>query len=894
MSDHPRPSRFARLLARCYPRELRAEYADELARFIDDTRRDPHYRDRMFGRAAVALRLTIDALASLCASLRNDAPRPIPTAHIDGVYTHVGSYSMNALLQDIRFALRGFIRRPAFTIIAIATLAMGIGANSAIFTLVNGVLLKGLPYPQSDRLAMVWGSDGKDSQLTISVPAFEDVRTRNRSFEELGIFTTQSVNLTGTDKPDRLIGAYSSAATLRLLGAKTVLGRIFSPEETTIGAGQLVVVLNYATWQNRFGGRNDMVGQTLILNGRPHVVIGVTSEDFREPYQSDIWLPITSAPSASWFTRNAQTVWGIGRLKSGRSLADAQQELGAIAKQIAVENNASGTTKTIVARDLHEELAGNSRFMLLVLFGAVAAVLLIVCVNIANLQLVRAFTRQREMSVRAALGANRARLISQVVIESLMLSLAGGVLGILVGQWGVKALVALTPRTVPAVASVTLDWRVVLFSFAIAIATGLLFGIPAAFAGTKTNLQSALRSRTENASTHRLNARNVLVVTELALCIVLLVTAGLFTRSMLAIQNIEAGFNGAHVLTAEFRLPAVTYNSDEKILQFLNAALEKLRAIPGVQSASFVDAVPLSGNSNSIPFVAEGQTEPAPGAAASSGYTAISDDYFRTVQIPLLAGRDFTQDDKPGTETVIIVNKLFADQVWPGQNPIGKTVRLLMKPEVSGRVVGVVGAVKQFSLTDAPSPQMYTSKMQSSGIFASVALRTVGDPDAMANALRSAIWSVDRDQPVWKVRSLQSLVDRNVSGAKFSVQIISCFALLALFLGVIGVYGVMSFAVNQRTREVGIRMALGAQGGEVQRLMLRGGVEVIAVAVAIGVAGSLAVGKFVQSQLFDVGANDPATMVAVPIILGFVAFVACWIPARRAARVDPAITLRSE
>jgi putative ABC transport system permease protein len=870
---------------------LREEYADDLARFIDDARRDPRYGSGWAGRAAIAVRLTSDAVASLLSSLQHRAPRPIRTLVLHRTPSSVRGFSMDALLQDIRFAVRGFIRRPAFTIVALLTLTIGIGANSAIFTLVNGVLLNGLPYPKSHELTDLWNSDGAQN-LLISVPDFEDIRARNRTFQDIGIIRTQSVNLTGTEKPDRVTGAFSTAASLQLLGAPTAVGRLFTPNETAIGHGEAVVVLSYATWQNRFGGRPDILGQTLVLNGNPHVVIGVTGATFREPYQCDLWLPITSAPGVDWFDRANATVWGIGRLKPGVTVADAQRDVAAIAKQLAGEHASTSGALTFLVRDLHDELAKNARFTLLVLLGAVVAVLVIVCVNIANLQLVRASTRRHEMSLRAALGASRARLMSQVIVESLLLSLGGGVLGALAASWGVQLLVQFMPTTVPSVAAVAIDTRVVAFSFTVAVLIGLLFGVPAALSGTRTNLQGALRSRSAGASLGRFNIRNVLVVTELALCIVLLATATLFTRSLLRLQEVPPGFNGANVLTAEFRVPAVRYDTDEKILQFMATVLEKLRNTPGVQSAAFVDAVPLSGNFNIIQFVAEGHPAPATGTAPTTHFTAVSDGYFRTVEIPLVAGRDFNGTDGPGTEPVAIVNTVFAAREWPGQSAVGKTVQLLEKAPRTVRVIGVVGAVRQFTLSEASMPQLYIAKAQRSGIFASVVMKTAGTPDAMGDAMRAAVWSVDRDQPVWKVRSLQSLVDRDLSGTKFSVRIISGFAVLALLLSVIGVYGVMSFAVAQRTREVGIRMALGARGVEVLRLMLRGGAEVIAVAVVIGVAGAVAAGRVLEAQLFNVGSADPATMIGVPLVLASVALLACWIPARRAAQVNPAITLR--
>jgi predicted permease len=891
VSDHPRPTRLSRLLAYCYPRELREQYAEDIARFIDDARHDPRYRHNPLGGVLISARLIADALASLVSSWRHDTPSLWNGAP---PLEQFRSVTMDALLQDIRFALRGFVKRPAFTAVAIGTLMLGIGANTAIFTLVNAVLLRPLPYVHAEQLVSIWGTSDAQKMVLVSVPDMEDFRERNRTFADIGIVRTISVNLTGGDRPDRLIGNFITASTLKLLGAKPAAGRLLTDAETAVGGGERVVVISHPTWVARFGARPDAIGKTLVLNGIPHVVVGVTSADFQDPYQAEIWLPITSAPTRQWFDRSATSVWGLGRLKPGVTPLEGGKDLASIVRQMEGEHPLTTTRAAVAVTDLREQLVGTSRFTLMVLLGAVAAVLLIVCVNLANLQLVRASTRAREISVRAALGANRGRLAMQVITESLLLSLAGGVAGILLGTWLVPTLSSLLPNRLRVAAPLTIDVRVLAFSLGIATLTGLLFGAPAAVFGTRVNLQDALRTRTEHASSRRFNARNVLVVMELSLCIILLAVAGLFTRSLMSLQKVEPGFDSAHVLTAELRLPTVKYSDSVKVQQFMAAALERLRAIPGVTSAALVDAIPLSGNSASTNYVAQGHAEPALGAAPITQVTSATDGYFHTMRIPQLAGRDFDAHDQPGGLRVAIVNTIFAAREWPGESAIGKTIRLLDTPNVTVQVVGVVAPVKQMTLSETPSPQLYLDKAQGAGIFATVALRTAGDPDAMANALREAIWSVDRDQPVWKVRSLESLQQRDLAPAAFSVTLVGAFAALAFVLGVIGVYGVMSFSVAQRTREVGIRMALGARGGQVLALVLWSGFEIVIVAVVIGIAGALAAGRYLESQLYNVGPADPATMIGVPVLLALVALVACWLPARRAARVDPAITLRDD
>ena len=893
MSDHPRPTRPARLLAYCYPRELRDQYADDIARFIDDTRLDPRYRDDPFGQLRVMARLSADALASLFSSWRHGAPRPIRVASVEPSLTaRLKTFSADALLQDIRFAIRGFIRRPAFTAVALGTLMLGIGANTAIFTLVNALLLRPLPYAHPEQLVSIWGTSDAQKQLLMSLPDVVDLRQRNHTFSDIGVVRTISVNLTGGDRPDRVIGSFVTASTLRLLGAKTSAGRLFTDDETALGAGQQVVVLSYAAWMARFGGRGDALGKTMVLNGRPHVVIGVTAADYLDPFEAELWLPVTSAPTREWFDRSDASVWAVGRLRPGLAPRDGEKDLASIETQLQSEHPQSGARPSVSVIDLREQLVGKSRFILLVLFGAVVAVLLIVCVNLANLQLIRASTRAREISLRAALGANRARLAIQVIVESLLLSLTGGVLGVLLGIWAVRALVGILP--IADATPVHVDAWVLAFSFAIAVLTGLMFGAPAALFGSRVNLQDALRARTESTTARRFNARNALVVAELSLCIVLLAVAGLFTRSLVLLQHTETGFDPDNVLTAEFRLPSAKYDDSAKVQLFMTAALERLREIPGVASVAFIDAIPLSGNFGIISYVAEGHAQPAAGAEPTTQFTNASDGYFRTMRIPQLAGRDFDSHDRGGSERVAIVNKAFASKEWPGESAIGKSVRLIGPPDLEVRVVGVVGGVKQQTLSESDSPQLYLNKMQGSGIFASVAMRTLGDPESMGKALREAIWSVDPDQPVWKIRTINALVLRDLAPTKLSVKLIGAFAALALVLGVIGVYGVMSFSVAQRTHEVGIRMALGARGSQAVQMVLRSGLEVVIVAVVVGVAGALAAGRYLESQLYNVGASDPATMFSVPLILALVALIACWLPARRAARVDPASTLRND
>jgi putative ABC transport system permease protein len=640
-----------------------------------------------------------------------------------------------------------------------------------------------------------------------------------------------------------------------------------------------------------------VLGRTIVLNGLPHVVIGVTAQDYEDPFgPPEVWVPITSAPNPSWLTRDQPSFWGLARLKPGVSPAQGAADVQAIAKALAAEypSNAGLDAKLETLRDF---LVGNVRPALLVLLGFVVLILLIACANLANLMLARATARRREMSLRAALGAGRPRLMRQLLTESVVLALIGGTLGVLVARWAIVALVAAVPGGLPAFGQVGLDWPVLLFSAGITIGGGLVFGVvPARFA-TRADLAGALQNRGSDGTGGAVaggRIRNTFVAIQLALCIVLLVGAALLTRSFYRIQREQIGFQPDHLITAELRLPITKYATDTAMAQFADQALARIRAIPGVRSAALLGSVPLSGNWGATSYLPEGQAPPADNVLPTTQTNQVTDGFFATMGIQLVAGRDFAPTDRLGTPVVAIVNQELARVAWPGQSPLGKRLTVTGPPDVVATVVGVVGNIKQFTLTEPPAPQLYLAKAQHPAIFSSVAARTVGDPDAMGNAVREAIWSVDRDQPVWKIRSMSSLLDRDVAPHRFTVLLAGSFAILALLLALIGVYGVMAYAVAQRSREIGIRMALGAARGEVVRMVLWSGLRIVALATAVGLAAAFGGARLLQRQLFNVPPTDPVTFVAVPALLAAVAALACWVPARRAARVDPAVALQSE
>jgi predicted permease len=797
------------------------------------------------------------------------------------------------LRQDALLALRQLRRAPAFTAVAVLTLVLAIGANTAIFSAVSAVLLRPLPYPAADRLALVWQAFGDSRRTLLTYPDLVEYRARNRTLDDIGIARTQSVNLTGGDRPDRMVGCFVSANTLRLLGARTVRGRLFTDAETAVGTGERVAVLSHAAWTGRYGSDPGILGRTLVLNGLPHVVIGVTAAGYQDPFgPPEVWLPVTSAPNPDWLTRDNASWWGLARLRPGVTAEQALGDLARISAAISAELPAGTPGVAATLQPLRDFVVGQVRPALLILLGFVALILLIGCANIANLQLARATARRRELSLRAALGARRGRLVRQLLTESVVLALIGGIVGVVLARWGIAVLVAAVPNGLPVYGDVGLDRAVLAFSLAITVAAGLLFGaVPARYA-TRTDVADALQGRGGDSGGGRV--RQLVVAGQLALCIVLLVGSALLLRSFARVQAQPTGFDTDRLLTAELRLPAARYGNDTVIARFADQALERLRALPGVRAAALLGSVPLSGNWGTTNYLPDGQAMPADSALPATQYNPVSDGFFATMGIPLLAGRDFTPADRLGTPLGAVVIQELARQAWPGGSPLGKRLRLIGPPDTVATVVGVAGNVKQLTLTDADEPQLYVSKAQNPGIFSSVALRTAGDPERMQDALLGAIWSVDRDQPVWKVRSMASLLDRDLAPRRFTARLTGGFALVAVLLAMIGVYGVLSYVVAQRTREIGIRMALGAASGAVVRMVLRRGLRVVGAGTVLGLAAAYLGARLIARQLYGVPPTDLATFVTVPLVLIAVATVACWLPARRAARVEPGVALAVE
>ncbi len=802
---------------------------------------------------------------------------------------------MTTLVQDLRYALRTLRRAPGFTLVAVLTLALGIGANTAIFSVVYAVLLNPLPYPNADRLVAIWGARGADRQILTAYTDVEDWRAGNHTFEEIGVMRGMSVNLTGGETPDRLGGEFITAEALSVLGAVPALGRMFTPEETAPGTDAAVTVISDRMWRTRLGGDPAVVGRTLLLNGRPTVVIGVLGRGFESPFggATDLWLPVTAIPSGPVnFQRGVRNVWAVGRLKAGVELADGQRDLSAISARLATDYPASNTDIGATVLSLRDQVAGELRPALLTLLAAVVLVLLVACANVANLQLARGLARRQELSLRAALGADRGRLFRQLFTESLVLSLIGGAAGVGLALLTVSSIVAAVPGGLPTTAPVGVNRAVLLFSLGVTLLAAVSFGLAPAWYGLRSSLGSGLKPRGGGTS-GGIDPRSVLVVGELGLCLVLLIGAGLLLRSLGRMQQVHPGFEPRNLLTFQFRLPAVKYREPDQLTGFFSAALAEVRQVPGVTSAALVQATPMSGNWSSTSYLVDGKAAPPPGQEPVAQRNVVSDGYFQTMEIPVLAGREFDSHDRMGSLPVAIVNAELARREWQGEPPLGKRIREV-GDSLSYTVVGVVGGARQLNLGEIVGPQLYRPVLQVPFLFSNIVARTVGDPLALLPAVRAAIWAVDRDQPVWGISSMEQLLERSTGRLRFTMRLTAGFALLALVLAGVGVYGVISYLVTQRTRDVGIRLAVGATPTQAVAPIMRHGIRLTLLATVLGLAAAAGGTRLLSGQLFGVEPTDPATYGVVALGLATVAVLASWLPARRAARTDPMIVLRGE
>ena len=888
------------LVLRLYPRTFRDRFGDEVRSFANERAREPRYSgargrvrlwfhllgDGVTGSVrehanAVRGKHARDATPPLSSSLLPDADRPEET--------------MATLLHDARYALRTLRRRPAFTVVSTVTLALGIGATAAIFGVVDALLFRPLRYPNPEQIVVVTMTRGASLEEPPAYPDFVDWRQHARSFQALGVMRNQSINLTGGETPERLSGAFVTASFFSLLGADVVAGRLFAPDETEVGTARPVAVISEGLWRRRFGADIGIIGRTLVLNGQPAQVVGVVASTFNFFAGTEVWIPITYYPNVNGLTRKDHSMTVVGRLQPGVTVTAATAEMDGIAKRLAeqfpVENGGTG----IYIQTLHSLLVGDVRAPLYTVLAAVGLLLVIACANVANLQLSHAVARRREMSVRAALGAGRSRLARQLLTESVILSALGGLLGIAVAYGAVSVLIKILPVDLTFFSPIGVDGRVMAFAALVSITTGLVFGLAPALHASRASFRDALAARSGSlaARVGRIELRAAFVVAQIALSVILLIGAGLLARSLMKLQRVDLGFDPSNLLTMEFRLPATKYTEPQQIADFFTRAIAEIRSVPGVTNAALARAVPLSGNGDSRAYAVSGAPGLEEGKAPIMQLNTVSPQYFKTMRLPLVAGRDIDERDDANAPRVVVVNETLARREWPNGSAIGQQLRYADSDRWM-TVVGVARDAKHFGPADQPRPQAYIPYMQAPQIFTSVVVRTAGDPMRFSAPVRDAIWRVDRDQPVWRLRSMESIVTGALGSKRVLLGLVAVFAAVAVMLSGVGIYGVMSFAVTQRTHEVGVRMALGAQGSEVRGLIVRQGVKLTIVALAIGVAGAFGAARMLASQLFGVTPADPLTFATVPILLAVVSIVACYVPARRASKLDPLVALRRE
>ena len=809
--------------------------------------------------------------------------------------SEIGNKVMDSLFKDIRYALRGLLKRPGFTVIALVALALGIGANTAIFSLVNAVVLRPLPFPEPDQLVWVYGNiRNGGNRASVSPLDFLDYRSQNKTFEQFAASGTQPMpkNLTGSGEPERLMASAVTGNYFDTFKVSPALGRGFSLENEKTGQDQ-VTVLSHAFWQKRFGGDPEILNKTIVLDSKPYQVIGVMPAGLSLPQAADLWVPMTFDVDPDMKQRKAHFLRPIGRLKPGVTLLQAQTDTDSIAAQLAEQFPDSNTGWNLRLLSLREQLVGGTRTTLFVLFGAVGFVLLIACANVANLLLVRAAARQKEIAMRSALGASRMRIVRQMLTESLLLSIIGGALGALLAVWGVQLLVSLSADSLPPTVNVNIDTTVLLFTLLISLVTGVLFGLVPAFRTAKVDLIDSLKDGARGSEgTLRNRTRSLLVVFESAVAVILLIGAGLLVRSLIALQRVDPGFDANNVLTLRVDLPPTKYQGEGRVGNFFEQLETRVGSLPGVQSVGLITELPLSGQLNDLPFTVEGRPPVTVDQAFDADSRVVNANYFNALHIPLLRGRNFTEQEVRQGDKVIIVSQQLVDIVFPNEEPLGKRLVSEMSKEAF-EIIGVVGDIRHRSLARQPFPAMYFPTRNSGGRM-NLVIRTQGDPLSIVGAVRKEVQALDPDQPIASVRKMSDWVDSSVAEPRYRTTLLGLFAALAMILAATGIYGVMSYSVAQRTHEIGVRMALGARQLDVLKLVVRQGMLLTLVGVALGLLGAFALTRVMQSLLFEVTAKDPFTFGVVAALLIAVAFIACFIPARRATKVNPLVALRYE
>jgi putative ABC transport system permease protein len=811
---------------------------------------------------------------------------------------------MDDTLQDIRYGIRLCLRTPGFTMIAVLALALGIGANTAIFTIVNAVLLEPLPFRDPARLVVMWETNARRAGRPNTIAPANFIRWRERAtaFERMAPFYDYRVSLTGSGEAEELIGMDVTPDFFPTLGVAPLAGRAFTADEGPQGHDALAV-LSYGLWQRRFAGDPGVIGRTVQINGRGVTVIGVMPADVRlfikrwslTGKPADVWMPFAFTEAGR--EPRGRYMSAIARLKPGVELSEAQAQMDTIATGLAQEFPQFDTGWGAILVPLHRELSGDLRPALLVLTGAVGFVLLIACANVANLLLARGATRQREIAIRTALGAGRVRVIRQLLTESLVLCVLGGGLGLLVAQWGLDLLLAITPVSLADLGPVHLSYPVLSFTAAVSLATAVICGFAPAFEGSRGNVQEALKdgARQIGASVRHRRIRQAFVVGEIALAVVLLVGAGLMIRSFGTLRAVNPGFDAHYVLTARVTVPTRRYDTDAKRLDFFANLTARLAAIPGVESAGAVSFLPLAGAGSATDFRIVGQPPPLPGQSLGTDVSVCDAGYFRTLKVPLLRGRIFSEREMREKSNVVVINDALAKRYFPNEDPIGKSLVIAMTlPNVPTEIIGIVGNVKFSDLSTEAHPTTYWPHPQLAYSAMTLTLRTASDPAAFAPLVEREVHAIDKDQPVADIRTMDQWVARTLSQAKFSSTLLTTFAGLALALAAIGIYGVMSYAVSQRTPEIGIRLALGAEASDILGMIVGNAVRLAAIGLAIGVVLALALSRTLTSLLYETAGTDPATFAAVVGMLGGVAIAASYFPARRASKIPPVDALRAQ
>ena len=807
---------------------------------------------------------------------------------------------METLLKDIRYGIRSLLKRPWFTLIAVITLALGIGANTAIFSVVNAVLLRQLPYPEANRLVILSMNNERGVLGNSGYATFADWRERSRSFERPAAIRRWGGTLSGDREPEVIEGLRVSADYFKLLGVSPALGRDFVAAEDHPNT-RFVTIISHALWQRRFNSDPQVIGKPITLSDQTFTIVGVMPANFEdflaanyyEP--ADAWAPLGYEVTQNFACRTCQHLKAIGRLKSDVSLEQAQAELSTIMNVMAREHAGDYASPAISIARLHDQFVQSIRPVLYLLIGAVGLVLLIACANVANLLLARGTERAREMAIRAALGARTSRILRQMFVESLTLSLFGALAGFLLAIWSTRLLTDLSPARMLQLQPVAIDARVLVFTLATSLITGLLFGLAPAWQAAKQDLQLALKESARVSTGGRQNrVRRVLVVAQMALALVLLAGAGLLVRSFIEVLNVTPGFESRNLLTMSLQAVGTRYREDEQIRGYYKEVLDRTAALPRVEAVGFVSNLPFGGDMDQWGFHIEEKPLANPADAPSAEHYSVSPDYLRTMGITLLRGRAFTDHDGANMPLVVLINQTAAKRFWSNEDPVGKRIRLGAITDPLLTIVGVVGDVNHYGLETPADLQAYVPHAQTNDSYMHLVVRTSTDPISIAGPLRAVIRQIDPNQPTYALATMPQLIAKSLAPRRFTLMLLGVFASVALVLAAIGIYGVVSLNVGSRVNEFGIRLALGAQPRDVMRLVVGQGMALVLTGVALGLAGALAVTRLMRGLLFGVRASDPLTFASIALLLVVVALLACLIPARRATKVDPLVALRYE